>query len=547
MPDRSSIELTTDVLVVGGGLGGVSAALTAASLGATVILVEELDWLGGQLTAQGIPLDEYPWNETVVFSRTYAEFRSRIRQYYRDNYPLTAAARANPLLNPGMGNVSTIAHEPRVSVQVIEAMMSPFVGSQTLRVLRRHKVLSVATDRDRISGIVSRNLNTGREVAITCRTIIDATETGELLELANVEHVLGAEARKDTGEPHALDMADPLNQPGVTWAFAADYLPGESHIIDKPASYERWRDRTLAPWPSPRFTWTIPDHVTHQMRQRPLFAGDTDEEYLFDLWHARRIAYRRNFEPGAYPSDITLACWPQIEYWDRPVLGVPSEQAELALRESRELSLSFVYWMQTEAPRHDGGQGYPGLRLRGDVLGTDDGLAKQVYYREGRRIKAEFTLLEQHIAVEARKSLTRAETFADSIGIVAYRIDLHYSTRGNDTIDLDTYPFQLPLGALLPVRVDNLLPACKNLGTTRITNSTCRVHPAEWSIGEAAGALAVFAQANNIPPRGVRNDPKRLADFQSLLKKRGVMLAWPEFGVLNAMARIGYRPPPAKA
>lgn len=547
MAGDNAIELKADVLIVGGGLGGVSAALTAADLGASVILMEELDWLGGQLTAQGIPLDEYPWNETVVFSRTYYEFRARIRQYYRDHYPLTAQARRNPLLNPGMGNVSTIAHEPRVSVQVIEAMLSPYVGSGRLRILRRHKVLSVATDSDRISGVVACSLDSGREISVACGTMIDATETGEMLELANVEHVLGAESKRDTGEPHALEGdADPLNQPGVTWAFAADYLPGESHVIDKPTNYTRWRDGVLAPWTTPRFTWTIPDHVTHQLRQRPLFAGDTDEEYVFDLWHARRIAYRKNFEPGAYPSDITLACWPQIEYWDKPALGVSPADAQAALRESRELSLSFVYWMQTEAPRHDGGQGYPGLRLRGDVLGTDDGLAKQVYWREGRRIKAETTLLEQHIGVDARMGHDGAKQFADTIGVAAYRIDLHYSTRGNDTIDIDTYPFQIPLGALLPVRVDNLLPACKNLGTTRITNGACRVHPAEWSIGEASGALAVFAAKHNVPPRGVRSNPKLLADFQSLLKKRGVLLEWPVFGPLTAMARIGYRPPPPK-
>jgi hypothetical protein len=538
-------ELKTDILIVGGGLGGVSAALAAASLGASVVLVEELDWLGGQLTAQGIPLDEYPWNETVVFSRTYFEFRSRIRQFYRDHYPLTAQAKADPLLNPGMGNVSTIAHEPRVAVQVIEAMLSPYAGSGRLRILRRHKVLSVAVASDRISGIVARNLNSGRDIAIACQTMIDATETGDMLELAKIEHVLGAESQATTGEPHAVaGDTDPLNQPGVTWAFAADYLPGESHVIDRPASYTRWRDGVLAPWTSPRFTWTIPDHVTHQLRQRPLFAGDTDEEYVFDLWHARRIAWRRNFEPGTYASDITLACWPQIEYWDKPALGVSVEAAETALRESRELSLSFVHWIQTEAPRHDGGQGYPGLRLRGDVLGTDDGLAKQVYWREGRRIKAETTLLEQHIAVDARKEQNGAERFDDAIAIVAYRIDLHYSTRGNNTIDIDTYPFQIPLGALLPVRVENFLPGCKNLGTTRITNGACRVHPAEWSIGETSGALAVFAARNGVPPRGVRSNAKLRADFQALLKRRGALLEWPVFGPLTATARIGYRPPP---
>ena len=52
-----------------------------------------------------------------------------------------------------------------------------------------------------------------------------------------------------------------------------------------------------------------------------------------------------------------------------------------------------------------------------------------------------------------------------------------------------TIPFEIPLGALLPERVENLLPACKNIGTTHITNGCYRLHPVEWNIGEAAGAL----------------------------------------------------------
>ena len=96
-----------ELLIVGGGLGGVSAALTAARLGIRIVLVEELDWLGGQLTAQGVPLDEHPWVETGIGSRSYAMFRHSIREYYLRHYPLTADARARWPLNPGMGNVGT--------------------------------------------------------------------------------------------------------------------------------------------------------------------------------------------------------------------------------------------------------------------------------------------------------------------------------------------------------------------------------------------------------------------------------------------------------
>ena len=54
-------------------------------------------------------------------------------------------------------------------------------------------------------------------------------------------------------------------------------------------------------------------------------------------------------------------------------------------------------------------------------------------------------------------------------------------------IDVGSVPFELPLGALLPVRTRNLLPAAKNIGTTHITNGCYRLHPVEWNAGEVAG------------------------------------------------------------
>ena len=353
--------------------------------------------------------------------------------------------------------------------------------------------------------------------------------------------MFGAEAQSQTQEPHALPEADPWDQQSVTWCFAMEYRPGEHHVIDKPADYARFRTLQLACWPNAQYSWTLSDFVTHQPRSRPLFVGATDEPGLYDLWHAGRIAWRGNFRPGAYASDITLANWPQMDYWERPLVGVSPEEERRALQEARQFSLGFFYWMQTEAPRHDGGTGYPGLRLRGDVLGTADGLAQQVYWREGRRILAEFTVLEQHIGVAARAEHDAAETFPDSVGIGAYRIDLHPSTRGRNTVDIDSYPFQIPLGALLPRRVDNLLPACKNIGTTRITNGAYREHATEWSIGEAAGSLAAFALDKAQPPRAVRADAGLLADFQRVLRAQGVLLEWPRFGALTPTLRTGYR------
>src|SRR5512136_1435177 len=101
----------TDILVVGGGLGGVAAALAALRLGKRVILSEETDWLGGQMTSQAVPPDEHPWIETMGCTGSYRRLREGIRDYYRRWYPMQEEWRLRPQLNPGEGVVSGLCHE----------------------------------------------------------------------------------------------------------------------------------------------------------------------------------------------------------------------------------------------------------------------------------------------------------------------------------------------------------------------------------------------------------------------------------------------------
>jgi hypothetical protein len=113
------------------------------------------------------------------------------------------------------------------------------------------------------------------------------------------------------------------------------------------------------------------------------------------------------------------------------------------------------------------------------------------------------------------------------VGIGCYRIDLHPSAGGTNYIDVSSLPFQIPLGALIPKRLENLLPACKNIGTTHITNGCYRLHPVEWNIGEAAGALAAHAIQTKQSTRAIRNQQESLQEFQSTLTRQGFELAWP--------------------
>jgi hypothetical protein len=122
----------------------------------------------------------------------------------------------------------------------------------------------------------------------------------------------------------------------------------------------------------------------------------------------------------------------------------------------------------------------------------------------------------------------QAENFADSVGVGSYRIDLHPSSGGDNYIDISSLPFQVPLGSLIPVRMENLIPASKNLGVTHITNGCYRLHPVEWNIGESAGCLAATAIQSKMSPRSIRNDKKLLADFQRHIQAQGIEIAWPQ-------------------
>lgn len=528
-------ELASEILIVGGGLGGCAAALAAARNGKRVILTEETDWIGGQVTAQAVPPDENPWIETHGGTRAYRDFRRRVREYYKRNYPLTEEARAREDLNPGNGDVSRLCHEPRVALAVLHEMLAPFVSSGQVALLLCHKAVAADVDGNRVTAVKVRDLASGNDRVLQAPYVLDATELGDLLPLTKTEYVTGAESRAETGEPHAAPAAQPLNMQAATCCFAMDYLDGEDHTIEKPRDYAFWKGyvpQLTPPWPGPLLSWQTTHPVTQQPRTHS-FDPCSENRQTAGLWVYRRIADKGNFTPGVYRSDITLVNWPQNDYWLGNLREVSEEEAGRNLEQAKQLSLSWLYWLQTDAPRADGKTGWPGLRLRKDIIGTDDGLAKCPYIRESRRIKAEFTVLEQHVGKDARAKLTgkspdevQAEPFADSVGIGYYRIDLHPSTGGDNYIDIDSLPFQIPLGALIPQRVENLLPACKNLGVTHITNGCYRLHPVEWNIGEAVGALAAFCLDRRATPRQVRNTPALLHEFQSFLANQGVELAW---------------------
>ena len=541
-PAKGSNEFSADVVVAGGGLGGCAAALAALRNNFRVILTEETDWIGGQISQQGVPPDEHQWIETHGATQLYRTFRTAVRDNYIRNDPLTDEAKNRKHLNPGDGAVSRLCHEPRVAVAVLQDMLAPYQSSQQLMVLLEHKITGADTSGDRVRALKALSYRSGKEVVLTAPYFVDATELGDLLPLTGTEFVTGTESKKETGELHAPEKADPNNQQSFAVCFAMDYVPEinqkkTEHLIEKPKDYTFWRN--LVPKLTPAWSGKLLDlSYSNPSTLEPKTLGFHPEGIAtgsaLNLWNYRRLINKNNFKPGRFLSDITVVNWPQNDYFLGNLVGVSEKEFNKHVDGGKQLSLSLLYWLQTEAPRPDGGQGWPGLRLRPDIMGTEDGMAKYPYIRESRRIKAVFTVREEHVGAANRALITGQKTgnsaadFYDSVGTGYYHIDLHPSSRGNNYIDFGSLPFQIPLGALLPQRMENLLPANKNIGTTHITNGCYRLHPVEWSIGEAVGQLVAFSHRKNVIPRAVREQKPLLEEFQNVVRSQGIETQWPK-------------------
>ena len=492
-------DRTVDVAVIGGGLGGVAAALAAAEAGCTVVLTEETSRLGGQVTTQLVPaLDEHDYIETFA-AASYARLRAGIRA-------------ATGKTNPGDGWVSRLCFEPDTAEGVLRTMLAPYEEQGTLQVLTGHRPVAVHGDGGRVQDVRMVSTGAGSDVTVRARMYCDATELGELLELAGAPWVTGSEGQDAYGEPHALPGGPhPTATQAITWCFAVEYLPEETHAFPEPQGYEHLRD-------GQPFSLEIPGWAGDVHRYRMFTDGPSG---LPPFWSYRRIRHGlRADRDGA--GDIAVINWVGNDYFGASLIHEPAR----ARRQARELSLAFLHWLQTEAPHDNGsGRGFPGMRLCPAVTGTRDGLAEAPYVRESRRLSIPRPVTF-HDLQPARPGAARPVPVPDSVGTAWYSADLHPRVGARDVVYAPTAPFQIPLRALIATRPHNVLAAAKNLGATQVAAAAYRVHAGEWSVGEAAGAVAAYCVNISAQPRHVLASPERLITLQRTLLARGVPLAW---------------------
>ncbi len=503
-----------DLLIVGGGMGGVAAAISACAAGLNVAISEPTSWLGGQLSSQGVSaLDENYLVESSGATKTYKALRNSIRDYYKALGAEDGGARFEPHLDPGNCWVSRLAFEPKVAVKLLSDLLQPYITSGHLKIFLRTAPFVVRKSTDKIRAVQFVDFDSGKLLEMRCKFCIDASELGDLLPLAGMRYRSGAESKSETGEIHAPENANHDNVQDFTYPFVVEFCPGESHVIEKPPFYDEFNKSgkfSLFGYRMFENSKTINEH-------------GRESEYL-PFWEYRRLIDKSNFAASVFPHDLAMINWDSNDLRGENIIDqVPLTMAQ-RLSRGKYLSFGFLYWMQTEMPRDEGGFGYPELKLRPDIIGTADGVSMYPYIRESRRIVPRYTIVEEDI-VSSSNPLARARLFNDSVGIGLYPVDIH-GQQDVPGAGQATRPFQIPAAALLQGEIRNYLPACKNIGTTHVTNGAYRLHPIEWAIGEAAGIIAAEVLSRQTDILRLYKNKRALRTVQDKIVNFGAPIFW---------------------
>lgn len=447
----------TDVLVIGGGVGGTAAGIQAARMGVQVIMTEETTWLGGMMTAAGV--SAFDGNHNLP-SGIWAEFRDALYKVYGG--PNKVAT----------GWVSNTLFEPHIGDSILKSMVSVF---SNLSILYQHRFVSAIKEKNRVTGVVVRNLQNNQLIRIMAKQVIDATELGDVLANAGAAFDLGMEAGSLTGENVGVEQSNDIVQDLTYVAILKDYGIKADCTIAKPRGYD----------PS-EFDGACTDYYKDKTRQAP----NVDAKKMLDY--------------GKLPSKKYMLNWPGYgndTYLNLVQMDEATRQHEL--EKAKQTTLRFIYFIQHEL-------GFKQLGLADDEFPTPDRLALIPYHREGRRVKGIVRFTINHLA---KPYDHKNKLYRTGISVGDYPIDHHHRKNPLAPQHLSFYPvpsFNVPLGALIPFNTTGLIVAEKGISVSNVVNGTTRLQPCVMLTGQAAGTLAALTVKSNktasvVPVRAVQS------------------------------------------
>jgi FAD dependent oxidoreductase len=432
-------KYSTQILIIGGGTGGVAAGIQAARLGVTTLIAEPTTWLGGMLTAAGVSATD---GNHQMPAGLWGEFRDSIYAHY------------GSLEAVNTGWVSNTHFEPHVGAAIFRNMAEKsgtnlWFNTTFLSAKKTKKGWSVTLLKD------------GKSVTIKCKILIDATDLGDVAAAVGAEFDLGMDDRNKTGEGIAPSQENDIIQ-DLTWvAIVKDYGKGNDHTIPKPDGYDAARYHCCC------------EHDCKGPRVLPC---------------EQMLSYAK------LPNEKYLLNWPRHgnDYYANFAILTEKERF-LAEKEAKDQSLGYIYYLQTVL-------GYRNLGLPDDEFPTKDRLAFFPYHREGRRVRGLVQLNVNHILKPYQQTQALYRT---GIAVGDYPIDHHHDMNKNaPEIDFPPVPsFNIPVGCLIPRGVDHFLVADKAISVTNIVNGSSRLQPVVFQIGQAAGIIAALSVLQKKSPK----------------------------------------------
>ena len=428
-----------DVCVVGGGPGGISAALSAARNGAKVLLVEQNGYMGGNLVI-GLPLLGY-------LDKDGRTVTAGIAQELVD-----ALAERNATFGHRwcpMHNSVTIYDHEQLKIILLEKLMEANVDM----LLHAH-VEKVNVDCGKIKDIIVSGK--GWEIEVQAKVYIDGTGDGDVAYLAGCRYEKGA---NNCGKL----------QPPTLMCKVADVDVSKLHdYIEKDPEQMVLSDTTeVYPGYDAAFFRESPNHVIVGMRK--MF---TELREKGELPVARDTLICIN---GFVNGEVHLNCTRHAGIDGSDVLDLTRAEVEAHLQIPKLIEC-----------------------LRKYMPGFENARLVQIYpflgVRETRRFSGIKTLCE--------KDILEGVIHEDSIGLGSYIIDIHDGA-GLSTIVKKIPPYGIPYGVTVSKDVDNLMFAGRCASLDSVVMSSARVMTTMMVIGQAAGLGAAMAAKDDILPAEV--------------------------------------------
>ena len=494
-----------DVVIVGAGSGGCAAAIQAARMGMSVALIEQSDYIGGQMTGAAVSSMD---DKTMTRTGIYLEFITKIKDYYSTR---------NTNVNICYWGSDTISFEPRVGQEVLREMLTD-AGVKNI-ILKTVPISVKISENTIVSTIFSVE---GKNVPFSAKIFIDATECGDFIPLTGARYRAGNSISPEIDKNSIIQN---ITYPAIVKRYK-EGIPPELIVKEKPPRYEEYL---------PKFRMTIRKEGSSWPGKYP---------FNIDVHNAYRAipdtSNKEHIDGGVAEtwSNITKSTINWANDYPGDDSGLPGMSVEFlessnyriqASRQAMAKTLAFLYYMQTELGMSDwsvdNSQNYGGW-FSNDWKNWNDLPERYApilshfppfpYVRESRRLVGLKTMTVDDV-MRNKKLRRTLKNVSDSVALGEYPIDIHgqnkdiyLETTLGETIEKipndwagDGGLFQIPLGVFIPEKIDGLLAAEKNISVSRVVNGSTRLQPVTMLTGQAAGAIAAVAIKQKVQPRSL--------------------------------------------